>query len=195
MIRRQDIAGVILAGGHSRRFGSNKAFACCRGRMLIDHALDLLAPACGEIIIATDRPEIFHETESRASIVRDVVPDKGPLGGIVTAMRSTAKQYFLILGCDIMAGADTIGALVRGGTGETRVASVDGRPQYLCGVYPREILPHFEECIERGILSMKAALKYVTGVNFTAVPPVSISNINTRKDLAEYERRMASHAL
>lgn len=195
MIHRKDIAGVVLAGGHSRRFGSNKAFACCCGRALIDHALDLLMPACGEIIIATDRPEIFRETEDRALIVRDRVLDKGPLGGIVTAMRSTAKQYFLILGCDIMAGADAIDALVCGDIEKTRVVSVDGRPQYLCGIYSREILAHFEECIERGVLSVGAALESVTGVNFTAVPPVSISNINTRKDLAEYERRMANHAL
>jgi molybdopterin-guanine dinucleotide biosynthesis protein A len=38
------ILGVVLAGGLSTRFGSDKAQALWRGRSLLDHALDALAP-------------------------------------------------------------------------------------------------------------------------------------------------------
>lgn len=194
MIQRSDIAGVVLAGGRSRRFGSDKAFACLRGRMLIDHALDSIAPSCGELIVATGRPEMFQGT-SRAAIVRDKVSDLGPLGGIVSAMHSTAKEWFLILACDIMASASAIDALVRAGGEDACIALVDGRPQYLCGIYSKKILARFEECLERGIFPMKNALSSVSGVTFTAVPLTSVSNINTQEDLVAYEERAARHVL
>lgn len=75
------ILGAILAGGRSRRFGSDKAVALLDGASLIDRVVAALAPQtdgivlCGrasaEIAWVSDRPHA----------------DLGPLGGLAAALR------------------------------------------------------------------------------------------------------------
>ena len=46
------ILGVVLAGGRSLRFGSDKALASFEGKSLIDRAIEAVAPYCADIVVA-----------------------------------------------------------------------------------------------------------------------------------------------
>ncbi|TZG27870.1 molybdopterin-binding protein [Sphingomonas montanisoli] len=81
--------GVVLAGGRSSRFGSDKARAMLDGRALIDHARDTIAPFVDAM--ATDIPD--HPA-----------PGLGPLGGLCGALRHAKAQGFdavMVTACDI----------------------------------------------------------------------------------------------
>ena len=54
---RRLIAGIVLAAGGSRRFGSPKQLAELRGRPLLDHAVDAVraVPAIDPIVVVLGR--------------------------------------------------------------------------------------------------------------------------------------------
>jgi molybdopterin-guanine dinucleotide biosynthesis protein A len=78
------VLGAVLAGGRSRRFGSDKALAVLRGRPLIDWTAELLAGWTERIVVCgrsgglADRPG----------------PDFGPLGGLNAALHFARAEGF-----------------------------------------------------------------------------------------------------
>lgn len=74
----------ILAGGRSRRMGTDKALVEFKGRPLISHALDLVRAAGLPAFIAGARSPL----ESFATVVPDSRRDTGPLEGICAALES-----------------------------------------------------------------------------------------------------------
>ncbi|KQN28498.1 hypothetical protein ASF00_10080 [Sphingomonas sp. Leaf34] len=88
------ILGVVLAGGQSSRFGSDKAQAVLDGRALAEHARALLAPHVERAVIA-----------GRDGTIPDLPsPELGPLGGIAGALDYAAGLGFtsvLTIACDM----------------------------------------------------------------------------------------------
>lgn len=77
------VLGVVLAGGQSRRFGSDKALARLGGRTLLDRAVAVLSRQCDAVVVAgrddvADRP--------RAAM--------GPLGGLNGALHHAVERGF-----------------------------------------------------------------------------------------------------
>ncbi len=80
----KDAVGFVLAGGQSRRMGTDKALVEFMGRPLVAHALDLVRAAGLPVFIAGARSPL----EPLASLVPDARTDEGPLGGICAALES-----------------------------------------------------------------------------------------------------------
>jgi len=80
------ILGVVLAGGKSQRFGQNKSQVKLKGKMLIDYILSEIIDEYKEILIVTNEPINFIESD-KISIIKDFKEGLGPLGGILSAMK------------------------------------------------------------------------------------------------------------
>lgn len=108
------ILGVVLAGGASRRFGSDKALALYRGVPMLDRAVALLEPSVSEVAI------VGGAREGYASVPDRPAPGLGPLGGLCGALLHAAERGFatvLTIPCDAPElSAETIAALVAGRT-------------------------------------------------------------------------------
>jgi molybdopterin-guanine dinucleotide biosynthesis protein A len=78
------IFGVILAGGESRRMGSDKALAKLAGRPLIAHVLDRLGPQVDQMLISANGDPARFATFS-CEVVPDAAP-QGPLSGILATL-------------------------------------------------------------------------------------------------------------
>lgn len=70
---------VVLAGGASRRFGSDKLVAPLRGTTVLDHLLDALPPDWDVVVVGQDRPTV------RGDVVWTVEdpPGGGPLAAVL----------------------------------------------------------------------------------------------------------------
>lgn len=95
----QGIAGVILAGGASSRFGSNKALADCQGKPLIARVASVLADLFPELLLVTNTPETYRFLGW--PMVGDLYRDAGPLAGIHAALAAITADRALVVACDM----------------------------------------------------------------------------------------------
>lgn len=92
------VTGVILAGGKSSRFGSNKAFALIDGTPLIERVLAVLKGLFPENIIITNSPGQYRHLG--VSMHEDIIKGAGPLGGIYTGLSAIHTQWAFVAACD-----------------------------------------------------------------------------------------------
>jgi molybdopterin-guanine dinucleotide biosynthesis protein A len=144
---RKDITGVILSGGKSTRMGTNKSLLKFGGKILIQRLVELLDSIFSEVIISTNDPEVYEFT--RRKIIRDLIPDKGPLSGIHSALQRSSNQKNFILSCDMpFVTKELINYLCDYNTGKQIVLpKAEGRIQQLCGVYSKSIFTEVENLL------------------------------------------------
>lgn len=98
------VTGIVLAGGRSRRFGSDKLAAEVRGRPLLHQPIFALAACCDSVIVAASaagpEPPLPEDAGVPVSIVRDPVAGAGPLAGLVAGLEAAATPLVLVAGGD-----------------------------------------------------------------------------------------------
>ena len=98
-MRSESITGIILAGGNSSRFGTDKTQYLLNGKRLINYSIEVLLPVCDEIIISTNKPEDYINDAYQTVI--DKFINCGPLGGIFSSLVKSKTEHNLIIGCDM----------------------------------------------------------------------------------------------
>lgn len=185
------ITGLLLAGGKSRRFGSDKALAILDGQPLIAHAYAALAPRCMEILVGVDEPGRAYPLPGPARTVVDAVPGIGPLGGLLAGLTEARTEWLLALACDLpWVSADHLTVLTRARSDAADAVVVqDGdRLQPLCALYQVE---RTRRAAEAQVATGRYALHAVLGrlaVRTVAMPPGVLRNVNTRADLTDGTR-------
>ncbi|MEL6895658.1 MAG: molybdenum cofactor guanylyltransferase [Planctomycetota bacterium] len=122
--RMEHLPVFILAGGHSRRFGSDKALAKRRGEIpsILYLQQQLIQNGCREESIFAITGQTKRYSDIGIRCLPDAIADAGPMGGVLTAlqhMRSVGlagnSPYCLLLSCDLFEiPADWISALMVG---------------------------------------------------------------------------------
>ncbi|MFA9415452.1 molybdenum cofactor guanylyltransferase [Natrinema sp. HArc-T2] len=104
---RTERTGVVLAGGHSSRFGDgDKAVADLAGTPMIRRVVDRLAPLVDELVVnCRDEQVAAIETAleggHEVTFAVDPVPDRGPMAGIMTGLRVATGEYAAVVACDM----------------------------------------------------------------------------------------------
>lgn len=96
---RPNVGAIILAGGQATRMGGEKPLRILRGRTLLQHALDTVAPLATEVVVATGARELPLPPEVRAA--PDQVQGAGPLAGIHAGLNALQSPRALLLPCDL----------------------------------------------------------------------------------------------
>jgi len=96
--RLSEVSGFILAGGASRRMGTDKAHLPFGSETILNRQVRLLRGVCRTVAIIAS-PARFVETGIQT--FEDEIPGKGPLGGIHTGLRRARTEFSLFLGCDM----------------------------------------------------------------------------------------------
>lgn len=98
-ITKNEITGIILAGGKSSRMGKDKALSDFNGKKLVSYAIETLKPLCDPLIIsANQKPEKYEAFG--LPVISDEIKDIGPMGGILTCLKYSETQHNLIISCD-----------------------------------------------------------------------------------------------
>ena len=171
------VLGAVLAGGRSRRFGSDKAMALLNGKPLLVHAAEALARHAQAVLLCGRTMEGFICLADRPA------PDMGPLGGLNAALHHAAAHGFagvLCTGCDMPVFPDALAqALMDEGP-----AIVED--QYLMGYWPVALAPlldaHLSGAPDRSVRGWLAVARP------RVVPAPQLPNINTQEDLRRLER-------
>ncbi len=162
--------GAILAGGASRRFGSDKALAQHRGRPLIAHVADALLAQCDALVICG------RDWGGWPALADSPAPGLGPMGGLCAALRHAQALGFaelLCAPCDLL-GIGEAAERLRPGP-----AVADG--QWLLGLWPADLADALGNLLgQEGAVSARRWIA-VSGAALCTVP--GLSNINSPTDL------------
>ena len=90
---------VLQSGGQSSRMGRDKALVPFRGKTLIEHILAQTGGLAQETIVITNRPDEYRFLG--LPLYPDVIPDKGALGGLYSAITHARHDLCLVLACDM----------------------------------------------------------------------------------------------
>jgi molybdopterin-guanine dinucleotide biosynthesis protein A len=97
--RYEHIAGVILAGGLSTRYGHDKAFVQIGGVPLIERITEEMRRIFMRVILVTNQKKEFEYLE--LPMIEDIIKGLGPIGGIYTGLSSISEQAGFFVACDM----------------------------------------------------------------------------------------------
>jgi molybdopterin-guanine dinucleotide biosynthesis protein A len=157
------IVGVVLAGGISRRFGSEKALLRWRGRTFLELAVERLGRVADEVVVSVDRIERFRDG-APAPLVADIRPGGGAATGILSVLRRFEGRSVLVTPVDMPClPVSTLRTLLASRDGSDAVVlKVLGRWQPLVGVYEASSAPVIARCLaedERKIICILRRMK------------------------------------
>jgi len=99
MTGHNDLSIVIQAGGQSRRMGQDKGLVLFLGQPLILRLVERLRPLAEELLVTTNTPADY--TFLRVPLFSDLVPQRGALGGLYTALSAASLPFVAVVACDM----------------------------------------------------------------------------------------------
>jgi len=186
------ITGLILCGGRSRRMGRPKAFLPFGGRTIIEHLLDTARDVFDEVFLVSNEPESFSHLS--VDTLKDILPYRGPLGGILSGLLVASNPYAFVIACDMPL---VTRKLIRQMAGQRHDADVvvlshaDGI-EPLLGIYSKNCIRPLEESLFSGRLKMQDFLSGLQAKTFVC-PERQLSagelpayfNVNTPQEYSE----------
>jgi molybdenum cofactor guanylyltransferase len=91
---------LILAGGHSRRMGRDKAWLCYHEQPQWQHLHGLVSPLVEKTYLSLRADQVAQFPADRPHLV-DVQSEIGPIGGLLTAWQHHPAGPWLTLACDL----------------------------------------------------------------------------------------------
>ncbi len=139
--------------------GRDKAFVSWKGRTLLEHALETVGRVAADVrIVGSATTFAAHGT-----VVEDVFPDRGPLGGIHAALASTETDLNLVLAVDLpLVPGELLEYLLAKAWGTEAVATVphfEEGWQPLCAVYRKGFAKAADEALRGGQNAVHALLE------------------------------------
>jgi molybdopterin-guanine dinucleotide biosynthesis protein A len=191
------VAGLVLAGGRSLRFGGEKAAALLDGRPLLLWAALRLQASCGAVA-ANVRPGTEAEALALANdlpVLHDAPGDAdGPLAGVRAGLVWAAgigARALAVSPCDAPLLPDDLFArlIAAAGEGAAMAETSEGR-QPLCAVWPVTALSVVSAALEGG--AHPPTWRVLEGLGAAKVhfePPEAFANLNTKEDWAAAQAR------
>ncbi|MGE4498271.1 MAG: molybdenum cofactor guanylyltransferase [Deferribacterales bacterium] len=183
---------ALLAGGQSRRFGSDKALALFRGKPLIEYISEkFVREGFNVSVISKDVTKYLNVLSGSVEHVEDIYEQQCPLAGIITALRHFRAPVFVI-STDAPAVPPAVVKAVLGSLDgyDTAVPDAFGKIHPLIAAYSPGCLDEFAGRFDAGNYRLKDALeavntRYLNDEFFSALgfDGSIFSNINRREDM------------
>jgi len=196
-------SAVILAGGFSRRFGSDKGLVVLAGKPLILHVIDRVSKVADEVLVVVSSEEQKNKFEAileeKANLVIDKDDSQSPLVGAITGFECANAEYSLLLPCDTpLVSTQIVQFLLDICAG--RSAAIPRWPggyiEPLQAVYRTEsALTAAKTALKQGKMNMRSMIDNLRGVRYVSMMVLeqlepellTFFNVNTPQDLKKAE--------
>ncbi len=189
----KNVTGLILAGGQGRRMGGvDKGLQAFRGRRLVEHVYERLAPQVGGIIINANQNQDAYRTLG-VRVVGDAIGGfAGPLAGLHAGLSIARRPYVVCVPCDSpLLPEDLVERLYAGieaAAADIAVPKTGKWQQPVFCLVRAGVLPHLSDYLRGGGRKVDAwyATLRVAEVAFDDEAE-AFSNINTSEELKALE--------
>lgn len=183
---------AIIAGGQSSRMGRDKAFLELGGQSLIERVIAASADlGQSETILVANKPEEYRHLG--LPMYTDVIPGKGSLGGIYSALARSTNPAALVLACDMpFIKTDLLRFMIAQLDQDTDIVvpRVAGYPQALHAIYRKTCLPPIRQQLDDNRLKIirfyqLMRVRYLDEADCAPYDPdgLSFTNLNTPAEL------------
>lgn len=183
----------ILCGGKSSRMQSEKGLVLYQNKPFIEHIIEAVFPISSNIQLITNTNDYDYLGYRK---IKDIIADKGPLGGIYTALVHSETEMNLILSCDIpLISTEILMELIEKHDANFDVSVFEdtNRIHPLIGIYSKRILPVLKKAIDGTDLKM---MRFISTVNHQLIPIPNakrdfFKNINSVAELTELNTNLS----
>ena len=181
------ISAIILAGGKSKRMGTDKAMMKLDGVTLLDKVIALCQKVCDDILISSNKQE--HKVYGYP-LVADEVPDCGPIGGIYSCLKESKTRWNFVISVDAAYVDAGFVDFLKGEIfdGDAIVPYTQRGKEPLIALYNKSCLKIMEGKIKSGDYKMQHLLnvlntKFVEARNWEKQHPKLFHNLNAPEDM------------
>lgn len=157
---KDKITGFILAGGKSQRMGTDKGLLLLNGKPFVSHICEAVKPIVGEnVVIVCSNADYDFLGYTR---IEDIVPEKGPVGGIYTALQQSKTKLNFILSVDApLVSTELLFWMLENredSYGMTQV-QLEDKAYPLIAIYDQSLATIFEENLKKNQLRLRQLIK------------------------------------
>lgn len=187
MTAAPDITVVVVCGGTSRRFGSDKLAADLDGHSVLDRTLVALPHDWPTICVGPQRPTIRHVAWAREDPI-----GSGPAAAVAAGLREVTTPLVAVLAGDMPLAGSHLPVLRAAALGDAHlagttavVATTDGRPNPLCAVaHAADLRDHLRSLGPDIVDAPARVLWAMDDIRHQALDPAAAGDVDTPDDLA-----------
>lgn len=189
MTAPETVWGLVLAGGKSRRMGSDKACLVHDGVTQLDRAMKLLNTHLENVFVSTRSDQVDDPVRRNYEQIIDGYSNLGPVAGILSAMDRNSQVSWLVLACDLPNIDDATIAFLLDNVSAKHIATAyrsvhDDLPEPLCAIYRPESRAIIDSFVENGANCPRKILINSETHLLEQPNPGALHNINSPEDLA-----------
>ena len=182
-----EITTIILAGGLSKRMGTDKALLELDGKTLLERAIDLCKTFSSELLISSNHQA---HTTFGYPVIKDEIKNCGPIGGIFSCLKHSSNDWNFVMSVDTpFIQKDFIDFLKEETRNFEAVVPVhEGKKEPLIAFYHKSTLPETRTSIEDGnyklhFLLQKLNTNFVDPGEWLNKYPQLFQNLNYPEDI------------
>lgn len=147
------IDAFVLAGGQSSRMGEDKGLIPLNGKAMVSYIIQTLQKARLSVKLIANHAAYRNFS---LPVYGDVVINKGPMGGLLTALENTSADLVLLVGCDMpLISVEAIAYLISSIDREHLIVSmINNKPNPLFSLYPSSLKTAVREHVMADQLKM-----------------------------------------
>ena len=185
MVDKNNITGIVLAGGKSSRMGSDKGLLKLNGKLFIEHVIEAMKPIVDDIIIISNNPSYNQFGYQR---VEDEIKDFGPLAGLYSGLKYSKTEYNLVLSCDIpMITTEVLSKLIETDYINHDVVQIESnnKTMPLIAIYYKECIHKCLELLRQDERRLRVAVSQFNTKTILIDSELDhlVRNVNTNEDL------------
>lgn len=185
-----DCTAIVMAGGDSRRMGTDKANVTLGEKTLLQSVIATMQQLFPQVIVSVRQPRAGIDLPQ----VCDEVPDGGPLAGLVASMGQITTPWAFMVACDMpFVVPEVVELLAKYRLNHQAVVPVvHGHPQPLAAFYAASCLAPLRASLAaqqkglRGVLK-QLDVRYVDEAEMLEADPLlrSFFDLDTPQDVAQ----------
>lgn len=146
MTSNDDLYGLVLMGGQSSRMGTDKSALNYHGKPQVEYLFELLQSKLPKAFVSVRKGQSAGFTDH---MIEDSLDTKGPINGIISAMRTQSDKSWLVLAVDLpFVNEQTIDQLIENrnqvALGTSLATRESGLPEPLIAIWEAHALPVLE---------------------------------------------------